>query len=46
MKVGIQGRVILGPSGRPGQIEVPLRIAVVQEGASPRPSPPSFSGFR
>jgi hypothetical protein len=31
MRIGIQGRVILGPAGGPGQVEVPLRIAVVQE---------------
>jgi hypothetical protein len=31
MKVGIEGRIIVGPAGGPGQIEVPLRIAVVYE---------------
>ncbi|MGB7101434.1 MAG: hypothetical protein WBD95_22035 [Xanthobacteraceae bacterium] len=31
MRIGVQGRVILGPAGGPGQVEVPLRIAVVQE---------------
>jgi hypothetical protein len=31
MKVGIQGRVIVGPAGGPGQVELPLRIAVVDE---------------
>jgi hypothetical protein len=36
MKVGIEGRVITGPAGGPGQIEVPLRIAVVQEGPDPK----------
>lgn len=35
MKVGIEGRVILGPAGGPGQIEMPLRIAVVREGPEP-----------
>jgi hypothetical protein len=29
MKVGIQGRIIVGPAGGPGQVEVPLRIAIV-----------------
>jgi hypothetical protein len=29
MRVGVQGRIIVGPAGGPGQIEVPLRIAVV-----------------
>jgi hypothetical protein len=31
MKIGVQGRVIVGPAGGPGQIDIPLRIAVVQE---------------
>jgi hypothetical protein len=31
MKVGVEGRVIIGPAGGPGQVVVPLRIAVVQE---------------
>lgn len=33
MKVGVQGRVIVGPAGGPGQVDVPLRIAVVDEPA-------------
>jgi hypothetical protein len=36
MKVGMQGRVLLGPAGGPGQIDVPLRFAVVQEGIEPK----------
>jgi hypothetical protein len=35
IKVGIQGRVILGPAGGPGPIEVPMRVAVVREGTEP-----------
>ena len=35
MKVGIEGRVITGPAGGPGTVDVPLRIAVVQEGVNP-----------
>jgi hypothetical protein len=31
MKVGVQGRIIVGPGGGPGQVNVPLRIAVVEE---------------
>jgi len=31
MKVGVQGRLILGPQGTPGEVNVPLRIAVVDE---------------
>jgi hypothetical protein len=36
MKVGIQGRVIVGPAGGPGKLDVPLRIAVVHESAEPK----------
>jgi hypothetical protein len=36
MKVGMQGRVILGPAGAPGQIDVPIRLAVVKEGTEPK----------
>jgi hypothetical protein len=36
IKVGVQGRVILGPMGTPGQIDVPLRYAVVREGPQPK----------
>ena len=31
MKVGIEGRIVLGPAGSPGPVNVPLRFAVVQE---------------
>ncbi len=34
MKVGIQGRVIVGPAGGPGHVDVPLRIAVVDAPSS------------
>lgn len=36
MKVGVEGRVITGPAGGPGSLDVPLRIAVVQEGVNPK----------
>jgi hypothetical protein len=36
MKVGIEGRIITGPAGGPGTVDVPLRIAVVQEGINPK----------
>ena len=36
MKVGIEGRIVLGPAGGPGQVDVPIRIAVVREGPEPR----------
>jgi hypothetical protein len=35
VKVGIEGRIITGPAGGPGTVEVPLRIAVVHEGVNP-----------
>jgi hypothetical protein len=35
MKVGVRGRVIVGPAGGPGQVDVPLRFAVVREGVDP-----------
>jgi hypothetical protein len=31
MKIGIEGRIIVGPAGGPGEVDVPLRIAVVDE---------------
>jgi hypothetical protein len=31
MRIGVQGRVIVGPAGGPGQVDVPMRFAVVQE---------------
>ncbi len=34
MKIGIQGRIVVGPAGGPGQVDVPLRIAVVEETAA------------
>lgn len=36
MRVGVQGRLVLGPAGTPGSIELPLRYAVVQEGPEPK----------
>ncbi|MGQ3676107.1 hypothetical protein ACT6QH_11490 [Xanthobacter sp. TB0139] len=35
-KVGIEGRVLLGEAGSPGTIKLPVRVAVVEEGPSPR----------
>jgi hypothetical protein len=35
MKIGVRGRVILGPAGGPGEVDVPLRFAVVREGVNP-----------
>src|SRR5947209_6889220 len=36
IKVGVEGRVLLGPAGSPGQVDIPLRMAVVQEGPAPK----------
>ena len=36
MKIGMQGRVILGPMGTPGRLDVPIRFAIVQEGPEPK----------
>ena len=36
VKVGVQGRVIVGPAGSPSTVDVPIRVAVVQEGVSPK----------
>lgn len=35
-RVGIQGRIIVGPAGAPPAVDVPLRVAVVQEGVQPK----------
>ena len=35
-RIGIEGRVISGPAGAPANIEIPLRIAVVQAGVNER----------
>lgn len=34
MKIGVQGRIIVGPAGGPGQVDVPLRIAIVDNSAA------------
>jgi hypothetical protein len=36
IKVGVQGRAILGPYGAPGAVDVPLRYAIVREGPEPQ----------
>ena len=42
MKVGVEGRIITGPAGGPGTVEVPLRVAVVQDGLTPKPIVSNF----
>ncbi len=36
IKVGVHGRLILGPAGAPGTYDVPLRLALVREGMEPK----------
>jgi hypothetical protein len=36
IKVGVQGRLVLGPNGAPGQVDIPLRYALVHEGPEPK----------
>lgn len=43
IKVGIEGRVLVGPAGGPGQLDVPLRYAVVKEGPEPKTVLSKFS---
>ena len=45
MKVGVEGRVLLGPVGGPGTIDIPLRMAVVQEGTVPKTVVSKFYRF-
>jgi hypothetical protein len=35
IKVGVQGRVVVGPAGSPGTVAIPLRYALVKEGLEP-----------
>jgi hypothetical protein len=35
IRVGVQGRVVVGPAGSPGTVTVPLRYALVKEGIEP-----------
>lgn len=37
MRIGIQGRVLMGPKGTAGLLNVPIRVAVVEEGPNPKP---------
>jgi S1-C subfamily serine protease len=37
MRVNVEGRLAVGPRGGPGVVQVPLRIAVIDEGAQPKP---------
>jgi len=35
-RVGVEGRVIVGPAGAPQSVDLPIRVALVQEGAEPK----------
>lgn len=37
MRIGIQGRVLMGAKGTGGLVNVPIRVAVVEEGPVPKP---------
>jgi hypothetical protein len=45
MRVGVQGRVLVGPAGAPPQVDVPVRYAVVQEGIQPKTIATKFKRF-
>lgn len=45
MRVGVQGRVIVGPAGAPSQVDVPLRYAVIREGVEPKTIITKFKRF-
>jgi hypothetical protein len=36
LRVGIEGRIVVGPAGGPGQVDAPVRVAVVEEGPNPK----------
>jgi hypothetical protein len=36
IKVGVEGRIIVGPAGAPATINIPLRYALVREGLEPK----------
>jgi hypothetical protein len=36
IRVGMEGRIILGPQGTPGAVDVPIRFAVVEDGVDPK----------
>jgi hypothetical protein len=36
IKVGVQGRIVVGPAGGPGTLSIPLRYAMVREGVQPK----------
>lgn len=45
MRVGVQGRIVVGPAGAPDQADIPLRYAVVREGVEPKTIVTKFRRF-
>jgi len=45
IRVGVQGRVLVGPAGAPNEVSVPVRYAVVQEGVEPKTITTKFRRF-
>lgn len=35
-RIGVEGRVIVGPAGAPAAVDLPIRVALVQEGVQPK----------
>jgi hypothetical protein len=42
MRVGVEGRLLVGPKGGPGNVKVPIRMALVAEGPTPKPLSSKF----
>src|SRR5262249_7363675 len=45
MRVGVQGRIVVGPQGSPGEVDVPIRYAVIREGVDPKTIVTKFRKF-
>jgi hypothetical protein len=45
MRVGVQGRVVVGPQGAPDQVDIPIRYAVIREGVEPKTIVTKFRSF-
>ena len=35
-RIGVEGRLIVGPAGAPASVDLPIRVALVQEGVTPK----------
>jgi hypothetical protein len=45
MRIGVQGRIVVGPAGAPSEVGVPLRYAVIREGVEPKTIATKFKRF-